>query len=226
MASAAYLAVLAHPQPLFAHEIQRGGLALHAGAAMPDAIRTTLDRALDRLQRSPLFQAAGGVHVFLCQSRPAFALFARQNHRAGGVADWLVGQHAFLRESDMLNDLLISPGGTAVAADRPLSYFVAHEAMHIAIARHLGRLRYSQLPQWVDDGYADYIARDIDYADALQKFKADARELDPRRSGLYLRYHLMVAYLLEKERLSIDALLNQPPNRDTVEAELSNLPRW
>lgn len=226
LATAAYVAVLAYPQPLFAGEVAGPGLTIHATESMPVTMQDTLDRALGRLQRSPLFRTTGDVHVFICQSPGMFTLFARQNYRVGGVADWLLGQHAFLRESDLHNDRLISPGGTPVAADRPLSYFVAHEAMHIAVARHVGRARYSRMPQWVDDGYADYIARDIDYAKALQGLKEDARELDPRRSGLYLRYHLMVAYLLDKKQLQLDELLSHPPDRDAVEAELRALETW
>ena len=226
VASLAYLAVLAYPQPLFAHELRQGGLTLHTTAAMPATANVTLARAITRLQRSPLFASGGEIHVFICQNQQLFALFARQNYQVGGIADWFVGQHAFLRESDFANDRLISPTGTPVAADRPLSYFVAHEAMHIVTARHVGRARYGQMPQWVDDGYADYVARDIDYADALVKFKADARELDPRRSGLYLRYHLMVAYLLEKKRTPLDDLLLNPPDRDAVERELLALTGW
>jgi hypothetical protein len=226
LASTVYLMVLASPQPLFAHEVSARGLTIHTMDVMPVEMNTTLGRALARLQRSPLFATAGDVHVFICQRQPVFAVFARQNYRVGGVADWLVGQHAFLRESDLSNDRLISPAGTPVAADRPLSYFIAHEVMHIAIARHVGRVRYSQMPQWVDDGYADYIARDIDYPQALQQFKDDGRELDPRRSGLYLRYHLMVAYLLEKKGMALESLLMRPPLREDVEAELKSLAAW
>ena len=226
MTTLAYLAVLTYPQPLFAHEVSRHGLTIHAIDPMPVEMNRTLDRALARLQRSPLFAAGNDVHIFICQNNAVFAVFARQNYRVGGVADWLVGQHAFLRESDMHVDRLISPSGTPVAADRPLSYFVAHEAMHIAIARHVGRWQYSQLPQWVDDGYADYVARDIDYASALQKLKEDARELDPRRSGLYIRYQLMVAYMLEKKGVSLDELLTRPPESVAVLNELTSLPAW
>ena len=46
--------------------------------------------------------------------------------------------------------------------------------MHIANVRTVGRWRYSRMPQWVDDGYADYIARDIDLDDALKKMKEGA----------------------------------------------------
>jgi hypothetical protein len=226
MTTVVYLSALMYPQPLFAYEIRHGGLSIHTTEPIPDAMHATLSRALARLQRSPLFARAGAVHVFICQDQRTFALFARQNYRVGGVADWLVGQHAFLRESDVYNDRLISPSGTPVSADRPLSYFVAHEAMHIAITRHVGRARYSQLPQWLDDGYADYIARDIDYPETLRRMKAGDRELDPARSGLYLRFQLMVAYLLERKGVAIEALLANPPDRTSLEAELMNLAQW
>jgi hypothetical protein len=225
-ASLVYLVLLAHPQPLFAHELTVGAITVHATRPIPEAMKATLERAHVRLDRSPLGAGLDDVHVFICDSGWLFALFARQNYQVGGVTDWLVGQHVFLRESDMENDRLISPSGRPVAADRPLSYFIAHELMHVANVRAVGRWRYARLPQWVDDGYADYVARDIDLGDALQKFKAEARELDPRRSGLYLRYQLMVAYLLDKQGRPLDEILAAPPPREAVEAQLAALSGW
>ena len=52
------------------------------------------------------------------------------------------------------------------------------------------------------------------------------RELDPSRSGLYLRYHLMVAYLLDEKGLSIAALMANPPEREALERELHALTDW
>jgi hypothetical protein len=226
VASAAYLALLAYPDPLFAHELSYAGITVHSTQPIPDAMKATLDRARARLDRSPLAAATHSVHVYICQPRWLFAIFARQNYRVGGVADWLVGQHVFLRESDLQNDRLIGPSGQPVAADRPLSYFIAHEIMHIANARTSGRRQYGRMPQWVDDGYADYVARDIDFAGALQKMKEGARELDPARSGLYVRYALMVAYLLDKQRVPLAQLFAEPPRRETIEQTLSTLSAW
>ena len=225
-ASTLYLALLAYPQPLFAHELTSAGITVHATRPIPEAMKATLERVRARLDRSPLNAGTRDVHVFICHSPWLFGLFARQNYRVGGVADWLVGQHVFLRESDMENDRLISPSGQPVAADRPLSYFIAHELMHVANVRAVGRWRYARMAQWIDDGYADYIARDIDLAGALQKMKEGARELDPRRSGLYLRYQLMVAYLLDKERMPLEKVLAAPPPREEVEGRLGALSGW
>jgi hypothetical protein len=222
----AYLLVLAYPQPLFAYELQHAGIVVHATRPIPDAMRATLERVRARLDRSAVADPEHLDHVFLCDSRWLFALFARGNYRAGGIADVFVGQHVFLRENDMQHDRLIGPSGQPVSADRPLSYYIAHELMHVAIGRRLGRLGYARLPQWVDDGLADYVARDIDLPKALGGFKTGVRELDPSRSGLYLRYHLMVAYVLEKEQVPLAVLLDSPPARDAVEGKLAALAAW
>jgi len=215
-----YLVLLAYPQPLFAYELTHAGLALHADRPIPPSMVATLERVRARLDRSPLYSRMNPPQIFICNSHWRFAVFARGNYRVGGEADSFVGQRVFLRESDMEGDRLIGPSGQPVPADRPLSYFIAHELMHITTVRHVGRLRYARLPQWVDDGYADYVARAIDLKETLAKFKEGARELDPARSGLYLRYHLMVAFLLEQKGVSIDALMARPPERDALEREL------
>ena len=226
LASGAYLLLLGYPDPFFAHRLQHAGITLHSTQPIPEAMKATLERARARLDRSPLAAMTRDVDVYICHSPWLFSLFARQNYRVGGIADWLVGQHVFLRESDLHNDRLISPGGQPVAADRPLSYFIAHEVMHIAHARAVGRARYAHMPQWVDDGYADYVARDIDLGAALQKMKDGARELEPARSGLYVRYALMVAYLLDKQRLPLSQLFASPPARDDVERSLLAMTEW
>jgi hypothetical protein len=223
---AIYALLLTYPQPLFAYELRYAGIALHADRPIPDAMRATLERVRARLDRSPVAEPGRVQDVFICMSRWRFALFARNNYRVGGIANVYIGQQVFLRESDMARDRLIGPGGQPVAADRPLSYFIAHEIMHIEQGRQLGRLDYLRLPQWADDGYADFVAREIDYPQALQGFKSGARELDPARSGLYLRYQLMVAYLIDKQHVDPRALFAHRGEREAIEHDLATLPAW
>ena len=222
----AYGVLLLYPQPLFAHELRHEGIVLHATRPIPGAMHATLRRVQARLDRSPVYSSGTVTHVFICEPRWLFALFARNNYRAGGIANAYLRGHVFLRESDMDRDRLIGPSGQPVPVDRPLSYFIAHELMHVAIARTLGPWRYSRLPRWVDDGYADYVARDIDLGEALQGFKEGRRELAPERSGLYVRYHLMVAHALEKSGLTPRALLETPPEGGDVERQLLALVSW
>jgi hypothetical protein len=220
-----YLLVLLYPQPLFAYELEHAGIVVHATRPIPDAMRDTLDRARGRLQRSPLVAPSDRYDVFICHSPWLFALFARSQYKAGGVMNYL-GGHVFLRESDMAHDRLISPSGTPVAADRPLSYFIAHEIVHRVESKALSPLTFARLPRWVSDGYADYVARDIDLGGALAGFKAGTRELDPARSGLYLRYQLMVAYALDRSGVTARALLETPPDGASIERALTSLDDW
>ena len=49
---------------------------------------------------------------------------------------------------------------------------------------------------------------------------AGERDLDPARSGLYARYRLLVAWMLEREGWSIDRLLAANLTQDEAEARL------
>jgi hypothetical protein len=221
-----YLVLLVYPQPLFAYELNHAGITVHATRPIPAAMRVTLERARARLDRAGLTEASTPSHVFICEPRWLFAVFARGNYQVGAVADGFVGRHVFVRESDMDRDRLIGPSGKPVAADRPLSYFIAHELMHIAHARALGRVGYARMPRWADDGHADYVARDIDLSAALRGFKSGARELDPARSGLYLRYHLMVAFMLQRQGMTATDLIQTGLPLEVVEHQLSALKDW
>jgi hypothetical protein len=222
----AYAVIIIYPQPLFAYELDHAGMVVHATQPIPDAMRGTLERARARLDRSRIAGPSRAPHIFMCQSRWMFALFARTAYNAGGITDVVIGQHVFLRESDMEHDRLIGASGRPTPPDRPLSYFIAHEIMHLEHGQLLGRVAYLRLPKWADDGHADYVARDIDLARALQAFKAGAPELDPSRSGLYLRYQLMVAYLVEKKHVEPHDLLEDPPDGSAIERELAAMRAW
>ncbi len=222
----AYAAIIVYPQPLFAYELQHAGIVVHATQPIPEAMRVTLERARARLNGSTVADPNRVPHIFMCQSRWLFALFARTAYNAGGLTDVVIGQNVFLRESDMEHDRLIGASGRPTPPDRPLSYFVAHEIMHLEHGRLVGRLAYLRLPKWVDDGHADYVARDIDLGQTLQAFKVGAPELNPARSGLYLRYQLMVAYLIEKKHIEPRDLLEHPPDPAVIERELTALQAW
>lgn len=221
-----YTLLLTHPQPLFAYKLEHAGIVVHATQPIPDEMRATLDRARARLNASTIADPARVRHVFMCQSRWLFALFALNHYKAGGVANVYVGQNVFLRESDMQHDRLVGASGRPAPADRPLSYFIAHEIMHVEHGCLLGLVGYSRLPKWADDGHADYVARDIDLSRALAGLQSGAPDLDPARSGLYVRYHLMVAYLIEKKHVEPRDLLEHPRERDVVEGELAALKAW
>jgi len=117
---------------------------------------------------------------------------------------------------------LVGYSGKETTGPRTLSYFIAHEIMHTLLARRLGIVKHWRLPAWKNEGYADLVAKggDFDYKQAREQLRRGDRELDPKRSGLYLRYHLLVAYLLDHKGITVDNLLNRDFDPARLEAEI------
>ncbi|MGA2413146.1 MAG: hypothetical protein ABSF59_01795 [Candidatus Sulfotelmatobacter sp.] len=103
---------------------------------------------------------------------------------------------------------------------RTLDYFIAHEITHQLTGHALGPIRYFQLPRWVREGHADYVGKgsSFNYIEAREAFRKEAPEMGYKRSGLYWRFHLWVAHLLDRQGRAVSELLRQPPSQADVEA--------
>ena len=220
---AGYAGLLCAPSPFFPYSVRAQGLVLHSDQPFSEAAgRHVLELAHAKITRSPLFSANAEYQVFLCNARWRQRLFFNKDYGAGGLAPYPITSNVFLRDARVEDDRLVSPHGTPVMGDRPLDYFVAHEICHQMTGSTLGPIRYLRLPQWVREGYADYVGKGtaFDYAAARRAFLAGAPEMDYRRSGLYWRFHLLVAYLLDRQGWSVERLLREPPLQAQIEAAL------
>ncbi len=117
---------------------------------------------------------------------------------------------------------LVGYSGKETTGPRTLSCYIAHEIMHTLLARRLGIVNQWRLPDWKNEGYSDLVAKggDFDYEQAREQLRRGDRELDPKRPGLYLRYHLLVAYLLDHKGISLDDLLSRDFDPARLEAEI------
>ena len=215
----AWAALLAIPQPLFRFSVRAENLVLFSDRPFSDgAGKRVLEMADRKLSRSPLYSSRREYHVFICNSHWRQMLFFNKDYGAGGVAQYPVTAQVFLREAQVEDNRLISPGGNPVMGDRTLDYFVAHEIAHQLTGADLGPLRFYRLPRWVREGYADYVGKgdSFHYEDSKRAFLSKAPEMDPK-SGLYSRFHLFVVYFLEHRHWSVDQLLKAPPPEETVE---------
>lgn len=220
---AAYCLLLSFPQPFFAYSVKAGNLVLHADAPFPEeAGRIVLRLAAAKLARSPLASQSLQHHVYLCQARWRQRLFFNIDYGVGGVAPYPFSPNVFLRDAGVADNRLIGPSGNPVPGDRTLDYYIAHEVTHQLTGRALGPFAYARLPQWVREGYADYVGKGIgfQYEEAKKALLANDAAMDWQRSGLYLRFHLLVAHSLDKRGITVGQLLTNPPQQETVEAEV------
>ena len=220
---AAYFFVLLRiPQPFFSFSVQSHHLGLYSDRPLGRAAAEhVLALAQAKLTTSPFYSNRQEYNVFICNARWRQILFFNKDYGAGGVAPYTTS-NVFLRDALVESNQLVSPAGTPILGDRTLDYFIAHEVTHQMVFHSIGPLAFYNLPQWVREGYADYVGKGntFNYSAARRAFLADVPEMDWTKSGLYWRFHLLVAYLLDHRHWSAARLLHDPPSLKTVESEV------
>lgn len=142
-ALAGWLALVIHPQPLFAHSLERGPVVLYSRDPLGADAGPMLDEVLRRVTRSPFFDARQRYAVFLCDSRSLFRLLTLAPKGRGITSPF--------------GNVFIEPGAFR-AGDRDPEYFVAHELTHAMVQRRLGYFSQRKLAAFQREGYADYVA--------------------------------------------------------------------
>jgi hypothetical protein len=221
------LAVLAFPQPLFAHQTSYRNFEIWSDRPIDPAIGGVLDDALRRLETSELYSPGQTFRIFFCNSDWRMWIYSQRfNSALGGAADNWLTQNIYLRTSDIAGNALIAPGDVPLSdADvRPLSYFIAHEAAHILEARAFGRFMGLVYPVWLTEGYADLVGKggDFDAAENLSLLQAGDPRLDYQQSGLYRGYHLMVLHALDLRGGSVRRLFDDPPDGEEILRDLAS----
>ena len=208
------------PQPFFQTSVRAKNLTMYSDQSfMPASGQYLLELVETKLQKSPLYSAAQKHQIFICNARWRQRLFFTYQYGVGGVNYYPLTTNVFLRDSIIAENCLISPNGNRVVADRSLDYFIAHEIAHTLTGQAVGGIAYHCLPQWKREGYADYVGKGapFNYDEAKRAFLADDRKMDYAKSGLYWRFNLLVAHLLDKKHWSIQQLLTEPIEQSAVE---------
>jgi hypothetical protein len=214
--------VLAYPQPFFAHQVVEGRLELYsdrlfdanAGRAILADVEARLDRSILNDRRPH--------RIFIANAEWRRRLFFLWGYGAGGINFYPVAGGVFLRQTDVEAGRLLKSDGTQVAPPRTLAYYAAHEIGHDFIAERIGAIANWRLPVWIREGMADYIAfgGDVDIDELLAALRRDDPDLDPKRSGTYARYRLLVAFMVEREGWSVDRLLASEMPQAEAESRL------
>ena len=213
--------LLSLPQPFFHTSVSAKNLTLYSDQPFASAAgQQVLQLVEAKLTTSPLYSAAQKHLVFICNARWRQRLFFTYQYGVGGVNYYPITTNVFLRDSIIEENCLIGPGGNRVAGDRTLDYFIAHEIAHSLTGQAVGGIAYHRLPQWKREGYADYLGKGaaFNYDEAKRAFSANDPKMDWAKSGLYWRFNLLVAHLLEKQHWNVQRVLEDPIEQAAVEA--------
>jgi len=210
----AYLGILAVPDVLFAEQMSYRQFRVASDAPIDPALIKVLDRAAARLTTSSINQPEMIHRIYLCNSRWRKALLAPRGLGAYAITQMVFEYTVVLGEPEVETDRILRPpprrGG------RSLSGVIAHERTHALIDDRLGGWTSMRCPSWKKEGYCDYIAGDTTFPipEAKRLIRAGQVSADP--AFHYAQASLIVKYLIEVEKLSVDALMALP----TAETEL------
>jgi hypothetical protein len=218
--------LIIHPRPLFAYSLSGNMVELYSDAPINEAggravIKET-ERTLAKWPINPGSQAET-VRLFVVNSAwRRGILFTNRPHVGGLVYYPLSGTNAFLSGADFEKGLLIAPSGAVMQPPRTLAYYGAHEAAHLLTGREAGTLGYLNMPEWIREGVADYIALEgaPDYpalAEAAGGLQGEAPLAVINQFGVYPKYRLLVAFFLERQGWSLERLLQSSMSLEAAE---------
>jgi hypothetical protein len=221
----AYTVVAANPEPAFRYRTTYQNYEVWSDRPIDQGIGAVLDDATRRWKTSALYDSRTRARIFFCHAPWRLWLYGgRFDAGMGANAAGIVVEDVFIRSSDIAANRILPPGGGAIAdaRHRPLSYYIAHEVTHSDVARRFGRLMALRYPQWLVEGYADYVGKggDFDFNENHRRFLAGDPALKFAGSGLYREFHLKTAYLLDKEDRSLDQVFADPPSDAQLEGWL------
>ena len=202
-------ALLAAPQPLYPHHVQRGAFELWSDERVDQSSgERFLADVENRLAHSIFGAAEGTRRIIIANTDWRARLSFLWTYGAGGVNHYPFTRNAFLRHSDVAADRLFGPAGRPAEPPRTLGYYAAHELAHGLTSERAGAVAYGLMPRWLREGLADYAALGAGRAKEMAGALApDDPRLSPERSGHYLRFHLLVACAHENAGLPLDQLL-------------------
>ena len=181
-----------------------------------------LELAQAKLTRSPLYSPRDNYAIFICNSDWRRMIFFFARGKACGLTYYPLSSNVFLSGTAIKENRLISPSGRSDILGRTLDHFIVHEITHVLTGKFIGGRKLYYLPDWIKEGYAEYIGRGgaFNYDKAVQAFLMGSPDMDIPPSVPYLRYTLIVTYLLEKQQWSLTKLFETSISQNEVETKL------
>ena len=204
------------PQPLFAHSVTADGITIYSPDPLPPEAASCATRTAELLKQSELALPDRPERVFVCNAPWLFRLFSPRSPQAFAISVPLT-DNVFVSGADFSTDVATRSGRDF--NKRSFSAVMAHEITHGLIRHRLGPLRSIRLPDWVAEGYCDYIAHESSFPEAkgLRLFATgqDQRSMSYR----YFTYRQMVRYLMEHENLTFSQVVARSNESASVAAE-------
>ena len=217
----AYLFLLFFPQPLFAYSVKYENFIVRSREPVGPEIETVLNEAEVRLRRSPIYDGSVGRHIYLTNGYGMYTFLSHKAYASFANSVPFI-ENVFINKTDIAADRVYM--NREFSNSRSLSGVIAHEITHLFIQRKFGTVKAISMPVWKKEGYCEYVAGDstITLEEGIRRWRENPSNDTTYR---FIKYHLMVKYLLETENLSVDDLFQRVLDENEIAARtFSSLP--
>ena len=171
---AGYVALLAHPEPLFSYSLTCSNITFFAHRPLPVEIVGIAARVARRVATSELRDSALVQRVFIVE-RPWVWILLNGPYARSMARNVELGNAILVPALDVDKGRVRHFDGRTADAVATIS----HEAVHTLVQRRIGLLRLWGLPWWQREGYPEYIASERGttseapkpYRDAARRWK-------------------------------------------------------
>src|SRR6185503_18166466 len=206
--AAVYFLLLIFPQVLFAHETSYANASVYSREPLDQNIRAVLDKAEARLATSEINTPEVRPRIFLTNSYRLYSFLSLYigGNSFGKGYPLLPTSNVFINQTDVARDLVFRKA--PINNERSLSGVIAHETTHLLVRKRYGYWRNFAMPTWKKEGYAEYVAggSTLAYETGLKMWKENPKD---GTGYQYFKYYMLVKYLLEHDKLSVDDLFNR-----------------
>ena len=217
--AAAYVLLLCFPQVLFAHQVTYKNFTVYSREPLDQNVYAMLDRVEARLATSTINNNQVRPKIFLTNSQrlySALSLYIGGNSFAKGLPV-LPTNNIFINEADVAKDQVYRKA--PAYNTRGLSEVVAHEVTHLLIREKFGYVKNITMPVWKKEGYAEYVGggTTLDPVSGARMWKANPQN---DRGYQYFKYYLLVKYLLDHDKLTVEDLFTRDFDQRELEARV------
>lgn len=213
IAFVAYLLTIVFPQYLFAYEITHKNLKVYARVPFDENINQILDAAETKLEKSPVYDASQTDKIFLTGSYKLYTLLSNRAYASFGNSVPLI-DNILINKTDGNQDLVFAPRDEPNS--RSLSGVIAHEVTHLMIRNKFGAINsLVSIPTWKNEGYFEYVAgaTTLSFDKGVRLWKENSNDV----RLAYFKYHQMVKYLLDDEKINVEDLFNRDFDQKDLE---------
>lgn len=212
----AYLLTLIFPQYLFAHTVSHKNFKVYARQPLDENMTRVLEAAEARLSKSPIYDGQATQRIFISDSFAFYTFLSPVQRKA--FANTLPGiGNIRVNRVDASRDLVFRDA--PLDNQRSLGGVIAHEVTHNMVRQKFGLINsFTSLPNWKDEGYCEYVAGEttLSFEEGLRRWRENPND-DARFA--YFKYHQMVKFLLDVEKISVEELFSRDFDLKELEAK-------